>query len=302
MYYCGWDGGGTKTEVCAVDEGGREIARCSFGALNRNGISAVRVRQTVVDCVSYMAKLPGGLNGCKNLVIGMAGISNEKAGEALENAVRSAGYHGRLSLAGDQEIALAGAVRLPGAVLIAGTGAILYGKDEQGAPFRVGGYGYLIDDGGSGYAIGRDILSAVARAWDGRAKETCLQNLVFHHLGVQDITGVITWLYAPETGKEEVAALSPLLLPALERKDAAALQIAEKAALDLSELAVTGFQKAGIQKGELAMTGSIVSHYPLIRARTESLLRAACPGIALLSPRGCAAQGAAKMAMEECLS
>ena len=66
----------------------------------------------------------------------------------------------------------------------------------------VGGYGYLIDDGGSGYALGRDILTAVVRAADGRGPATALTQAVFAALGVQSVGEIITWLYAPATGQE----------------------------------------------------------------------------------------------------
>ena len=152
MYYCGWDGGGTKTEVCFLNQEGNTVSQ-SFGPLNVNGASRETVEKTVRDAALYMGSQPGGLDAFGMLVIGMAGVSNRDAAEMVTQAVRKAGYGGPLRLKGDQEIALAGAIQGHGAVLIAGTGAICYGRDPAGNSFRVGGYGYLIDDGGSGYAI-----------------------------------------------------------------------------------------------------------------------------------------------------
>lgn len=291
MYYCGWDGGGTKTEVCVLRENGETVSR-SFGPLNANGASRETVEQTVRDAVEYMPE------DCAMLVIGMAGVSNRDAAALVERAVRGTGYLGPLRLVGDQEIALAGAIRGHGAVLIAGTGAICYGRDRDGNSFRVGGWGYLIDDGGSGYAIGRDILTAAARSEDGRGKDTCLKQAVFDALNVQDIRGVITWLHAPGTGKKEIAALAPLLLPALDQGDKAALVIAKKAAEDLAELALAGWRKTGMEDGEIAMTGSILNRYAPIRAMTEERVRAALPKVSVISPRYSPAYGAAVMAKE----
>ena len=168
MLYCGWDGGGTKTEVCLLDETGR-IASAVFGPLNPNGAARDRVPETVKACVNYMKEQAGSLSEIAGLVVGMAGISNLSARSLLENALADVGWTGPLRLLGDQEIALAGAVEGPGMLLIAGTGSVCCGRDAAGNLFRVGGYGYLIDDCGSGWAIGRDILSAVVRAEDGRA-------------------------------------------------------------------------------------------------------------------------------------
>lgn len=297
MYCCGWDGGGTKTEVCVLDENGGTASR-SFGPLNVNGASRDTVEKTVGDAVHYMRMSPGGLEACAMLVIGMAGVSNRDAAQMVEEAVRRAGYAGPLRLRGDQEIALAGAIQGHGAVLIAGTGAICYGRGPEGNSFRVGGWGHLIDDGGSGYAIGRDILQAAVRAEDGRGKVTCLKQMVFDALNVKDIRGVITWLYSSEIGKKEVASLAPLLLPALEAEDEAASEIARKAAEDLSELVITGWKKSGMTDGEAAMTGSILNRYAPIRTMTEERIRAALPKVQVISPRFSPAQGAAFMARE----
>lgn len=296
-FYCGWDGGGTKTEVCLMNESGAVIASSAFGPLNINGASEDTVRRSVQDAVDFMASQTGGLAACGALVIGMAGASNQDAVRMMENAVRSAGYLGPLRILGDQEIALEGAIQGHGAVLIAGTGAICFGRDQAGNRFRVGGYGYLIDDGGSGYAIGRDILCATARAVDGRGEDTCLKASVFEALKVQDMGGIITWLYGPSTGKKEIAALAPLLLPALEAGDAVALSIAQKAASELSELILTGWRKTGMEDGELALTGSILTRFLPIRQMVENKIHAALPEIRILSPRGSAAQGAAMLAL-----
>ena len=47
------------------------------------------VTKTISDCVSWMRQQPDGLNGCKGLVIGIAGVSNIKAGKMVENCVRA---------------------------------------------------------------------------------------------------------------------------------------------------------------------------------------------------------------------
>lgn len=298
MYYCGWDGGGTKTEVCILDASGAPVAKASFGPLNPNGTVLGNVRQTALESIAFMAAQPGGLDACGGLVVGIAGVSNATAAKLVNDAVREGGYAGNLRLMGDQEIALAGAIQGPGAVLIAGTGAICFGRDAAGNRFRVGGYGYLIDDGGSGYAIGRDILAAIVRSADGRGPSTCLSEMVFEALGAAEVGDVITWLYAPTTGKKEIASLAPLLNRALAQEDAAALTIANRAADDLAELVCTAWRKTGMRGGELALMGSILQRYPPIRERVVQLCQSAFPKLTIRSPRGSASQGAARLAME----
>lgn len=298
MFVCGWDGGGTKTQVLCLDAHGERLAEGVFGPLNLNGADSARVVETVRAGVAFMADQPGGLSACAQLVIGTAGVSNEEAVCLLTEAVRAAGYSGGLMLLGDQEIALAGAIEGPGAVLVAGTGSICCGRDETGRTVRVGGYGYLIDDEGSGYALGRDILTAVVRAEDGRCGSTVLTEKVRRVLGTADVRSMVTWLYAPKTGKKEIAALAPLLLEAIAEGDEASVRIADKAARELAALAVAAWRELGLEKGELALAGSILMRYPCIREGVKRRCQEACPQMTVIAPRGSAVQGAARLAYE----
>ena len=229
-------------------------------------------------------------------MIGMAGVSSQHARAFLENTLASCGYQGRYRLLGDQEIALAGAVEGPGAILIAGTGSVCLAKNETGDTFRSGGYGYLIDDCGSGYAIGRDILASVVRAEDGRGPATCLTEAVYRELSVKNVGQMITWLYSPDTGKKQIAALAALLPEAIEKGDEAALSIAQRAAEELSALAVSAWNRAGLAQGELALSGSILTRFSTVRQGVVERLGKALPRATVISPRHPAAFGAAALA------
>ena len=301
MWYCGWDGGGTKTEVCITNEKGSILAERIFGPLNPNGTDIGKVRETVREAVELMCAQPGSLEACGGLVIGVAGMSSLNTAAVLKEALRAAGWNGRYCMMGDHEIALAGAIEGYGAILIAGTGAVCYGRDPDGKCFRIGGYGYLIDDVGSGYAIGRDILSAVVRAADGREDATLLMHLVADRLGTEkgDMQALVTWLYAPETGKKEIAALASLLPEALDAGDAAAGRIAEKAAEELAELVLTGWKTTGMRDGELAFAGSILQKILRIRDSVERRIHECFPEIQIMDPLSTPARGAARLAREK---
>ena len=301
MWYCGWDGGGTKTEVCIVDGAGRTLDKCVVGLLNPNGADGEQVRKTIRDAVNFMRMQPGGLDTCGGMVIGVAGISNRKTAAVLQQALQDAGWNGKCCMMGDHEIALAGAIKDYGGMLIAGTGSVCCGKDRNGDYFRVGGFGYLIDDAGSGYAIGRDILTAVVRAADQREDATILSHLVAEKVGYaeQDMQALTTWLYRSDTGKREIASLARLLPEALDAEDPAGIRIAQKAAKDLADLVCTGWRRTGMTDGELAMSGSILQHICQIRELVEKQIHASYPEIRIIEPHSTPAQGAARLALEK---
>ena len=298
MYYCGWDGGGSKTEVCIINEQNKIVAEAIFGALNPNGTTIEIVNETIKNCITFMKSVMTDLSCCKGLVIGLAGISNKNTATTVENIIRSFGYTGNLKLVGDHEIALAGSIKNHGGILIAGTGSICLCRNENGEIFRCGGYGHLIDDEGSGYAIGRNIVKAVAYASDGRGEKTILKELVFHHLNISDINSLITWLYSENTTKKDVASLTPLLINALNKGDSVAVSIARKSAEDLAFLLISAFKKADITNGKIALMGSIFKYYDYIKSETIKILKKELPDIQIIEPSLNASLGAANLAKE----
>src|SRR5699024_10256084 len=65
-----------------------------------------------------------------------------------------------------------------GMVLIAGTDFIAYTFPAQGTALsRVGGWGYLLGDEGSGYDIVRKAIATVMKSYDGRSASTKLAAL-----------------------------------------------------------------------------------------------------------------------------
>ena len=74
-----------------------------------------------------------------------------------------------IDVVGDMQIALEAAFDTgPGVIVIAGTGSIAYGRDEQGTTVRAGGWGFAIGDEGSAHWIGRTAVNAVLRTADPR--------------------------------------------------------------------------------------------------------------------------------------
>ncbi len=298
MYYCGWDGGGSKTEICIIDEQCTVVAEAIFGPLNPNGASVENIITTIKSCINFMKSVMTDLNNCKGLVVGLAGISNKNTATTIENIIRNCGYTGKLKFLGDHEIALEGAIDGQGAILIAGTGSVCLCRDEKGQIFRCGGYGHIIDDEGSGYAISRDILKAVIYAFDGRNKKTILTEMVFNQLKISDPDSLISWLYSESTYKKDIAALAPLLIEAINKGDQAAINIAQKAAEELAFLVISAFKNANISYGEIALMGSIFKYFNYIKKLTIDILIRELPHIHITEPHHKASKGAANLAKE----
>src|SRR5690606_9669756 len=74
-----------------------------------------------------------------------------------------------------------------GLALICGTGSFAYGKNAAGETARAGGWGHVLGDEGSGYAIAVAGLRAAVHAHEGTGPATRLGEIFTEHLGIAAI-------------------------------------------------------------------------------------------------------------------
>src|SRR5690606_8774057 len=99
----------------------------------------------------------------------------------------------------DLHIALAGGTGgRPGVVVIGGTGSVAFGRNAEGREHRVGGWGYLLSDEGSGFWIGREALIAVLHCMDGRGPHTILTDRVAEAVGAPGPRAIVRYSYTED--------------------------------------------------------------------------------------------------------
>ena len=298
-FVIGMDGGGTATTVMAAGLHGDLVKSFRLGPLNINGQSREAAEHTLTDLKRELEASGMNMSECRGICIGAAGISNRDTADLLTRYLKEQGMQGVIRLVGDHETALAGALKEPaGVILIAGTGSICYGINESGAKFRAGGYGHIIDDAGSAYAIGRDILKAVVRSSDGRQGQTVLKEITFRYLKMDSLEDLITWLYHPGRSKKEIAALAPLLEEGIREKDPASAGILDHCGEELTELAgavLTHFQSPV----PLVVSGSVLMKNNEIYRLFCEKAKDKFPQLEIMKMRGEAAQGAVRIILRE---
>ena len=293
MIIAGIDGGGTHTRLELRDMENNFLRRAEFGPFNINSIGEEAFRSLLREVFAEI----GDMRRCDRIVFGAAGISNPLMGQVLAQELERAGFTGLWKLCGDQEIALRGATDEPAVALIAGTGSICFGKNGAGETARSGGYGHLIDDGGSGYALGRDVLSAAVRAIDGRGTGTAILEAVYDRLGATEPGQIVSFVYSPDTDKSMIAQFSHIALALAEQGDETALAILETGARELYELVSAVQRKLGLEGCPIAFLGGLIAGDTAYRKVAEKHLgklgRVIYPGHDAL-------WGAAQMAYEAC--
>jgi len=90
-----------------------------------------------------------------------------------------------LYLTNDVEVGWAGSLGLdPGINVVAGTGAIAFGKDEGGNTVRSGGWSEFFGDEGSCYWIGRRVMELFSKQSDCRLERDALYEVVRSEFGI----------------------------------------------------------------------------------------------------------------------
>ena len=311
-FYLGMDGGGTKTECVLLkrlSEGTfREIERFQVSGINYNSYTKEQIQEAFIQIAKEVGKILPDIKALTGIGIGAAGISNPNADSFLCACAQNAGFVCKCEICGDDRAALIGAVGMEkGILLISGTGSVCIAADGAGNFFRAGGWGHLIDDAGSAYAIGRDILAAVVREMDRRGCRTSLTKSVMEYLDIADIQQLIAYIYAPETGKKGIAGISKLLEEALEQQDEVAIQIAQNVVKELMEMVMAvdrqmnatlyNEKKTDEQKVPLILRGGVLLNNRWISDLLKKTLAGELPHIFVTLPEHDAAYGAAMLAV-----
>ena len=267
MFVAGIDGGGTHTRIEVRDMENHVVRRGEFGPFNINSIGEEAFRSLIGEIFSWC----GDMQRCVGLCVGGAGISNPKVKRILEEELAGVEFCGKWRLCGDQEIALRGAMDGPGVVIIAGTGSICFGKNDTGEIARSGGYGHLIDDGGSGYALGRDVIARAVRALDGRILDKGILQAVCDRLE-GDPEKIVPFVYAPETDKASIAKFSSIALEQAELGNPEALEILDRGAEELSQMVSAVQRRLGLAQCRIALLGGLLeTDNPYRRVVAEKL-------------------------------
>lgn len=289
MFVAGIDGGGTHTRLELRGEDNQLLRREKFGPFNLNSIGEGAFRQLLRQVFSHC----GAMADCKSLCVGGAGISNPRVGQILEEELENVGFSGRWKLCGDQEIALRGAMDGPGVAVIAGTGSICFGKNAAGQTARSGGYGHLIDDGGSGYALGRDVLSAAVRTADGRGNCPETLKAVYAKLQASSPADIVSFVYGPNTDKAAIAQFAAVALE--QEASGESRQILARGAEELADMVAAVQKQLGLEGCSIALLGGLLSSdNPYRRLVCQHLTRLGVP----MAPKHDALWGAAQMAWE----
>ncbi len=263
-YLLGIDGGGTKTEFLLADSNKSEIKRLILGASNPAS-AGIENTYSVLD--NGIKEVCQGLNTSEISVY--AGIAGAKSGvnRQLLNAFLSKFGFKACGCGSDVDLALEVALKGEnGTAVIMGTGMVAYSRSGKKL-HRTGGWGYMIDKGGSGFCFGSDALNAAFEFFDGRGGSETILKLIENKLG-KSLEACVAEIYAG--GTAYVASFAPVIFEAYRLGDAVASDILERNAFEAAKVINAAKKNAD---GKIVICGGLCKQkeilYPFLKKYIE---------------------------------
>lgn len=249
MNYLCVDGGQTKTDVSLLDEEGRTIESWQEGSLTTpskpgatdNLHDVIRSacgeskRRLESESAEPLQAACFSLTGYLEHYSGLATPVEEggvRIPELVEKTARRylpvvQTVHTIPDYVGNWAAATRGE---PGIVLLSGGGTVAYGRNEAGDSLRVGGWGHLLGDEGSGYWIGLTAIKMALRSQAGILPKTELEMLLERRFRVEEDRQILEKTYSGTISDGEIADLVPLVDALAREGDAVASAILDEAA------------------------------------------------------------------------
>lgn len=219
-FYLGIDGGGTKTEFALADSNGNIIRKLFLGTSNPSDIGIK---------ASFEILKSGILEICKDyakssisVYAGLAGGSTSGVAEQIRQFLNTFGF-ASVNHGSDAKNAIAaGLGNQNGIAVIMGTGSVVFAQNEN-VQYRIGGYGYIFGDAGSGFALGSNAILAALQFEDGSGEPTCIYEIVKKRCNRETVLEKLGDFY--EGGKRVVAQYAACIFEAFEKNDPIAQDI-----------------------------------------------------------------------------
>jgi N-acetylglucosamine kinase-like BadF-type ATPase len=289
--------------VLAVDAGQTEIRAALDGKVATapgvlrigDGVGPEEVCAGVLAAVSGLGPLPQPAPAAGVGLSGLEAAAAEDLHRVSELLRRELAVE-RLAIASDGLTSLLGALgEADGAVVAAGTGTVCVGRRGERL-VKVDGWGALLGDAGSGFAIGRAGLDAALRHADGRGgSEALLRAAERRYAALPELPERI---YAAPVPTRAVAAFAVDVGDAAGAADASAVEILEAAGHELALTAGAALDRLfePDEPASVSHAGNVFRcGAPLLEPFTRSLLERR-PATEVLPPAGDSLAGAAVLA------
>lgn len=219
IYYLGIDGSGTKTAFALADHTGTILRQLHLNPCNPFDVGLEQMKVVLKTGISQICEgIPlSSVAAFAGLAGGTVGNYSEPIQEFLNEFRFAAVRNG----SDNENVIAAGLGERDGITVILGTGVCSYAV-KNGQYHRISGWGYLFDEGGSAYNIGRDAISRYFSFCDGSGEMTSLVTRIEERSGCS-ASELLSILW--EDGKKNIASYAGLVFEEAEKGDSVSCAI-----------------------------------------------------------------------------
>ncbi len=297
-YLIGVDGGGTKTKAVAARMDGTVLASAVGGGLNAGQIGAQRARENLMG---VLRQLTQGLEGrAARVVVGDPSLDGPASPSAARAFAEGWLEPDKLTLTSDVHLALfAFSQGAPAAMAVCGTGSMLVMTDENGETRTAGGWGHVLGDPGSGYALALDGLRAAIDFWEGVSDARALAERAQTFFSLREPRALIDVMYCPETKPSDLAAFGREVLALAAAGDEPANAILRTQMTRLARGAAALLRPCPAVR-RVGLYGGVFEHSEAARTAFAEALHAACPYAETARPALPPEIGGVLLALRDC--
>ena len=300
--FLGVDGGGTKTNVALMNESHEVVAEGSGGPSNPLRVGVETAVANIAKAIDAACDSGGVSRGdIVAATLGLAGVRRQDIRERVRDSFATRFRVKKTSVTTDADIALYGTtLGKAGLVVIAGTGPVCIGVDDNGEKFIAGGWGPVAGDEGGGRGIAGEALHAVAKASDGRGPLTKLSEQAKDYFRASNVENLIGAIYAPQMDNSRIAGFARLVVETAQDGDKVAIEILRDAGHELGTAAAAVLKKLGLEKRKVPIgcVGSVFKAGDLLTDPMTEIIARVAPKAFLTDPQMPPAHAAALMAMK----
>ncbi|NSW89192.1 MAG: hypothetical protein HPY74_00680 [Firmicutes bacterium] len=261
--FLGIDGGGTKTETLICDEEGNIIGRYVGAPSNPLFTEKSKLMETIRESAGSAFQDIGGDKKIEYAAVCIPGIKLYKS-EVESEYLK---YCKKVGIFGDDLNAFYSALLKPyGIIVLSGTGSFALGINREGKKHKLGGWGPILGDEGSGYFIGILCLKSVIKEYEETGLKTTLTPKVLDFFGIKEVTELRKKVYSEECNRSIISSLSKIVHESARDGDVVAIEIINNAAKHLAEYVRVIVEKLNMYDKEydVVLTGGISNFGELI--------------------------------------
>lgn len=284
-FYLGIDAGGTKCELMIADVNLKKIFESKFNSLHYSVVGAKVIAENFSALIkAALKKNKLDIKNCKGICIGLAGAREDADRKSLKKEFSKRLKFNKIRIETDTMTGLYGAFDgADGLILISGTGSVLFGKSGNKI-YRVGGWGRILGDEGSGYWIGLQALKHIVKEYDllNIKPRTQLANALNKEHGLSE-KNIVEQIFH---GNFPIQTVAPTVLKLAEKKNKICLNIVNEAIDGLLYHLETFLKVARRKKSiDVAFIGSIIETDNMLSKKFRQRIKKELPLINVIKKK-----------------